>query len=93
MGGRPERCQPPPLRPARIAAPDFVITPERASGAGLAYIQAGIGLRHRAMEEQHPAAEDDGIPLIEGWMLGVLLFREAMAKIEQVPPANDADPP
>ena len=45
------------------------------------------------MEEQHPAAEDDGIPLIEGWMLGVLLFREAMAKIEQVPPANDADPP
>ena len=37
-----------------------------------------------------PEAADDGIPLIEGWMLGQLLFPFAMEEIVRVPPANDA---
>jgi hypothetical protein len=33
----------------------------------------------------------DGIPLIEGWMFGRLLFPLAMAEAERVPPANDGE--
>jgi hypothetical protein len=39
-----------------------------------------------------PPDEDgagEGIPLIEGWMLGRLLFPLALAEVERVPPAND----
>lgn len=32
---------------------------------------------------------DDGIPLIEGWMLGQLFFPLAMDEIQRTPPAND----
>lgn len=32
---------------------------------------------------------DDDIPLIEGWMLGRLLFPLAMDEVRRVPPAND----
>jgi hypothetical protein len=31
----------------------------------------------------------DGIPLIEGWMLGRLLFPLAMEEVRRSPPAND----
>jgi hypothetical protein len=34
-------------------------------------------------------AAEDGIPLIEGWMLGRLLFPLAMEELQRVPPAND----
>ncbi|WP_268885272.1 hypothetical protein [Belnapia mucosa] len=39
-------------------------------------------------------AEDEGeveFQLLEGWMLGVLLFPLAMEEIERVPPANDTE--
>ena len=36
--------------------------------------------------------EEEGVPLIEGWMLGALLFPEAMAKVVELPPANDPEP-
>ncbi len=46
-----------------------------------------------AMAEGHDAPPDDddaeGIPLLEGWMLGRLLFPLAMDEIQRVPPAND----
>jgi hypothetical protein len=32
---------------------------------------------------------EEGIPLIEGWMLGRLLFPMAMEELRRVPPAND----
>ena len=38
-----------------------------------------------------PEAATDGIPLIEGWMLGRYLFPFAMEEIVRVPPANDAE--
>ena len=38
-----------------------------------------------------PPDDGDGIPLIEGWMLGQLLFPFAMEEIVRVPPANDAE--
>ena len=34
-------------------------------------------------------AAEEGIPLIEGWMLGRLLFPLAMEELQRVPPAND----
>ena len=37
-----------------------------------------------------PPDDADGIPLIEGWMLGQFLFPFAMEEIVRVPPANDA---
>ena len=42
-------------------------------------------------EGQDTPPDDDveGIPLIEGWMLGRLLFPLAMDEIQRVPPAND----
>ena len=43
------------------------------------------------MDEETPP-QDDGIPLIEGWMLGVLFFEDAMAEIARLPPANDEAP-
>ncbi len=36
-----------------------------------------------------PPEDDDGIPLIEGWMLGKLFFPLAMDEIRRVLPAND----
>jgi hypothetical protein len=44
------------------------------------------------MEEEQapPAGAAEGVPLIEGWMLGLLLFPFAMEEIVRVPPANDA---
>lgn len=38
-------------------------------------------------------AEDDGFPLVEGWMLGMLMFPAAMAEVVRNPPANDAGTP
>lgn len=34
----------------------------------------------------------EGIVLIEGMLLGRLLFPYAMAEVERVPPANDPEP-
>ena len=34
-------------------------------------------------------AAEESIPLIEGWMLGRLLFPLAMEELRRVPPAND----
>lgn len=31
----------------------------------------------------------EGVPLLEGWMFGQLLFPLAMNEIQRVPPAND----
>jgi hypothetical protein len=41
-------------------------------------------------EQVPPEAANEGIPLIEGWMLGQFLFPFAMEEIVRVPPANDA---
>lgn len=44
------------------------------------------------MADEGDAPPDDaaeGIPLIEGWMLGRLFFPLAMDDIQRVPPAND----
>ena len=41
-------------------------------------------------EQAPPEAANEGIPLIEGWMLGQVLFPFAMEEIVRVPPANDA---
>jgi hypothetical protein len=35
---------------------------------------------------------EGGIPLIEGWMLGVLFFPLAMEAVAEYPPANDTTP-
>ena len=45
------------------------------------------------MEEGQAMADEagEGIPLIEGWMLGLLLFPFAMEEVVRVPPANDAN--
>lgn len=43
-------------------------------------------------EEEDGMEEDEGIPLIEGMLLGRLLFPFAMAEAERVPPANDLEP-
>ncbi len=48
------------------------------------------------MEEEpegEPGGGAEGVPLIEGWMIGALLFEEAMAVILRTPPANDQAPP
>jgi hypothetical protein len=34
---------------------------------------------------------DEGFQLLEGWMLGALLFPLAMAEVVRVPPANDPE--
>ena len=39
----------------------------------------------------NPGAEE-GIPLLEGWMLGLLLYPCALEEIRRVPPANDLMP-
>ena len=46
------------------------------------------------MEEQQPTADTaaDGIPLIEGWMLGHLFYPLAMEVVAEYPPANDTAP-
>lgn len=31
----------------------------------------------------------EGVPLLEGWMFGRLLFPLAMDEVQKVPPAND----
>jgi hypothetical protein len=51
--------------------------------------------KDRAMEDEAdlPGLEEEGIPLIEGWMLGALMFPAAMAEIIRVPPANDLGKP
>ena len=36
-----------------------------------------------------PGDDVEGVPLIEGWMFGRLLFPLAMQEIERVPAAND----
>lgn len=36
-----------------------------------------------------PDRDGEGIPLLEGWMFGRLLFPLAMQEIQRVPPAND----
>jgi hypothetical protein len=36
-----------------------------------------------------PAEPEEGIILLEGWMIGVLYFPLAMQEVERVPPAND----
>jgi hypothetical protein len=47
------------------------------------------------MAEDDDSDEDEGeargIPLIEGMLLGRLLFPFAMAEAERVPPANDTE--
>ena len=46
-------------------------------------------------QDAPPPDEDDddgaaeGVPLIEGWMFGRLLFPLAMDEVGRVPPAND----
>jgi hypothetical protein len=70
--------------------------------------QAGRGVRSRPsggavprgggepMEEEpegEPGGGAEGVPLIEGWMIGALLFEKAMAVILRTPPANDQAPP
>jgi hypothetical protein len=47
------------------------------------------------MDEQVPPPEgqEEGIPLIEGWMFCALLFPYAMSEVVRVPPANDNPPP
>ncbi|MBV1796757.1 hypothetical protein [Siccirubricoccus sp. G192] len=37
-----------------------------------------------------PEGAEEGVLLIEGWMLGQLLFPFAMEEIVRVPPANDS---
>lgn len=45
------------------------------------------------MEDEEPPGEaEEGIPLLDGWMLGALFFPAALAEILRVPPANDAEP-
>jgi hypothetical protein len=39
-----------------------------------------------------PPGAEEGTFLIEGWMLGLLLFPFAMEEIRRVPPANDVTP-
>lgn len=41
--------------------------------------------------EPPPSDDAEGVPLIEGWMLGRLLFPLAMHEVERVPPSNDDD--
>jgi hypothetical protein len=43
-------------------------------------------------EDSGPEAEE-GFPLIEGRLLGWLLYPYAMAEVERVPPANDPEAP
>jgi len=40
-------------------------------------------------DEASPGTEEEGVPLMEGWMLGALFFPAALAEIVRVPPAND----
>jgi hypothetical protein len=41
------------------------------------------------MENQPQPPEPSGVPLLEGWMLGVLLYPYAMQQVTDHPPAND----
>ncbi len=43
-------------------------------------------------EQQTSPAIEEGIPLIEGWMLGLLFFPLAMEAVAEYPPANDTEP-
>lgn len=55
---------------------------------GVSYITsqvAGQGME----DEASPGTEEEGVPLMEGWMLGALFFPAALAEIVRVPPAND----
>ena len=36
-----------------------------------------------------PGDDAEGVPLMEGWMFGRLLFPLAMHEVQRVPPAND----
>ena len=50
------------------------------------------------MSEEEDAPRDgdsEGVPLLEGWMFGRLLYPLAVQEVERVPPANDdgADEP
>jgi hypothetical protein len=49
-------------------------------------VASGLGVAIVAGDET-----DTEFQLLEGWMLGVLLFPLAMAEIVRVPPANDAE--
>jgi hypothetical protein len=40
-------------------------------------------------QDAPPDDDADGVPLIEGWMFGRLLFPLAMHEVERLPPAND----
>ncbi len=40
-------------------------------------------------QDTPPDDDAEGIPLLEGWMFGRLLFPLAMHEIQRVPPAND----
>jgi hypothetical protein len=46
------------------------------------------------MEEQQttPQGAEEGTILLEGWMLGLLLYPFAMEEVGRVPPANDLTP-
>ena len=62
--------------------------PPNRGVAGLDAVRKG----RDAMGEGQGAPPDDnadGIPLIEGWMLGKLFFPLAMDEIQRVPAAND----
>ena len=36
-----------------------------------------------------PPAEDEGFVLLEGWMVGAMMYAPAMEHIERIPAAND----
>ena len=40
-------------------------------------------------ENAPPDGDPEGVPLIEGWMLGRLFHPLAMREVERVPPSND----
>ena len=43
-----------------------------------------------AEEPGAPSSDEaEGVPLMEGWMFGRLLFPLAMDEVARVPPAND----
>ncbi|HYZ32763.1 MAG TPA: hypothetical protein VE684_10855 [Crenalkalicoccus sp.] len=41
--------------------------------------------------EQISEGSEEGVPLLEGWMFGALLYPHAMAEVVRVPPANDRE--
>jgi len=40
-------------------------------------------------QDAPPSDDAEGVPLLEGWMFGRLLFSLAMREVQRVPPAND----